>query len=333
MNESVPLELEDVRCTTMRAMSRVAESLCDDDVTERAPWDLAAVVSELRRARGGHDTHAARGATRLALPSREGLIEVIAKLRAALFPAHFGRTDLRHDSVDYFVGHTLDTALRGLLQQVQRELRLGLAESHVESAAAALTASFAAELPRIRQLLESDIWAALSGDPAANSRDEVVFCYPGISAITHHRIAHALYRLGAPLLARIVAELAHAQTGIDIHPGARIGGSFFIDHGTGVVIGETSIIGERVRLYQGVTLGAKSFPRDERGQIIHSLPRHPIIEDDVVIYAGATVLGRITIGHGCTIGGNVWLTRSVAPHTQVTVQQASHGAYSHGAGI
>jgi serine O-acetyltransferase len=300
-----------------------ADSSCADEAIEPTPWDLGAIVAALRRARG-RDASFASSQAALALPSREALVDVIAKLRAVLFPAHFGRADLRHDGVDYFVGHTLDTTLRSLLEQVRCELRMQLPESRAQAIATTLTAEFAARLPEIRVLLESDICAALAGDPAANSRDEVVFCYPGINAITHHRIAHALAQLGAPLLARIIAELAHSQTGIDIHPGARIGGSFFIDHGTGVVIGETSVIGERVRIYQGVTLGAKSFPIDERGQIIHSLPRHPIIEDDVVIYAGATVLGRVTIGRGCTIGGNVWLTRSVPANTQITQLTANH---------
>ena len=159
--------------------------------------------------------------------------------------------------------------------------------------------------------IEASADAAFRGDPAARSVDEIVLCYPGIHAVIYYRIAHRLYELGVPLLARIVSELAHSATGIDIHPGARIGNSFFIDHGTGVVIGETCVIGNNVRIYQGVTLGAKSFPLDENGNPIKGIPRHPIVEDDVVIYSGATILGRITIGRGSSIGGNVWLTRSV----------------------
>jgi serine O-acetyltransferase len=176
---------------------------------------------------------------------------------------------------------------------------------------------FAQRLPHVRSMLEQDIRAAYEGDPAAQSRSEVIFCYPGITAIIHHRLAHELYRLGVPLLARVIAEIAHESTGIDIHPGAQIGGSFFIDHGTGVVIGETAVIGQRVRLYQGVTLGARSFPRTPLGTPIKGMARHPIIEDDVVIYAGATILGRVTIGRGSTIGGNVWLTRSLPPQSHV----------------
>ncbi|HMY39798.1 MAG TPA: serine acetyltransferase, partial [Marinagarivorans sp.] len=177
---------------------------------------------------------------------------------------------------------------------------------------------FAQKLPEIRRLLDRDVQAAFNGDPAARSFDEVLLCYPGITAIIHHRLAHELYRLDLPLLARILAELAHSRTGIDIHPGAQIGPGFFIDHGTGVVIGETAIIGARVRLYQAVTLGAKRFPVDAQGSLEKGLPRHPIVEDDVVIYAGATILGRITIGKGSVIGGNVWLTRNVAAGSQVT---------------
>ena len=183
---------------------------------------------------------------------------------------------------------------------------------------------FAAALPDIRRLLDSDVLAAYQGDPAARSVDEVLLCYPGILAMIHHRIAHTLYALGLPLLARIVAELAHSVTGIDIHPGAKIGPGFFIDHGTGVVIGETAEIGQRVRVYQAVTLGAKRFPTDAEGNLQKGLPRHPVVEDDVVIYAGATILGRVTLGKGATIGGNVWITESVPPGASVTQAVLRH---------
>ena len=187
--------------------------------------------------------------------------------------------------------------------------------------ARAITREFAASLPGVRALLVSDVQAALAGDPAATSVAEIMLCYPGTIAILYHRIAHCLTRLGVPFLARVVADIGHSLTGIDIHPGAQIGGSFFIDHGTGVVIGETAILGERVRLYQAVTLGAKRFPTDDSGALVKGIPRHPIVEDDVVIYAGATILGRITIGAGSTIGGNVWLTQSVAPGSNVSQAQ------------
>jgi len=177
---------------------------------------------------------------------------------------------------------------------------------------------FANALPGLRSLLDSDVLAAYQGDPAARSVDEVLLCYPGVLAMIHHRLAHELYGLGLPLLARIVAEQAHAQTGIDIHPGAKIDAGFFIDHGTGVVIGETAVIGKRVRLYQAVTLGAKRFPTDTDGNLQKGLPRHPVVEDDVVIYAGATILGRVTLGKGAVIGGNVWITDDVPPGASVT---------------
>ena len=188
-------------------------------------------------------------------------------------------------------------------------------------------------LPRVRALLDTDIRAAYEGDPAAKSLDEIVFCYPGVAAVIRHRLAHRLYQLGAPMLARIISELAHSQTAIDIHPGAEIGEGFFIDHGTGVVIGETAVIGRHVRLYQAVTLGAKRFEVDENGTLIKGLPRHPILEDDVVIYAGATVLGRITIGRGSAIGGNVWLTHSVPPGSNVTQAKVRTESFDDGGGI
>jgi serine O-acetyltransferase len=184
-----------------------------------------------------------------------------------------------------------------------------------------ITREFASQLPEIRALLVSDLQAAYQGDPAATSVSEILLSYPGITAIISYRIAHALYKLGSPLLARLIADIAHGVTGIDIHPGAQIGPAFFIDHGTGVVIGETTVIGQGVRLYQAVTLGAKRFPTDENGALLKGHARHPIVEDDVVIYAGATVLGRITIGKGSSIGGNVWLTHSVPPGSNVTQAQ------------
>lgn len=257
------------------------------------------------------------------LPSRDALDEILRQLRGALFPMRLGPPDLRQESEDFYIGHTLDAALHALLAQVKLELRHQqrgqyLDEAAVQQRAVGLVREFARSLPGIRTLLDSDVVAAYEGDPAARSVDEVLLCYPGIHAMVHHRIAHRLYRLGVPLLARIVAEIAHGQTGIDIHPGATIGPGFFIDHGTGVVIGETAVIGQRVRIYQAVTLGAKRFVQESNGQLTKGQPRHPIVEDDVVIYAGATVLGRVTIGRGATIGGNLWVTHDVAPGAQLT---------------
>jgi len=223
-------------------------------------------------------------------------------------------------------------------EQVRRELRFTLAftpgsEATVETVAPGIVNGLAQSLPRIYELLSSDIRAAYDGDPSAKSAEEVLLSFPGIKAVIHHRIAHELYLLGVPILARIIAELSHSATGIDIHPGAEIGGHFFIDHGTGVVIGETAVIGERVRLYQAVTLGAKFLPADETGALIKGEPRHPIVEDDVVIYAGATVLGRVTVGRGSVIGGNVWLTRSVPAGSKVVQAQSKREEFDFGGGI
>jgi len=289
-------------------------------------WQLQAIVTGLRGAREQWRTQNGRSSGEKGgreLPSREAMQRILEQLCGALFPMRLGPVDLREESEDFYVGHTLDTALTALLAQARLELRYAARQSQTDQAnadseALRLIQGFAAALPEMRVLLDTDVLAAYHGDPAARSVDEVLLCYPGILAIIHHRLAHHLYLAGLPLLARISSELAHSATGIDIHPGARIGPSFFIDHGTGVVIGETAIIGERVRIYQAVTLGAKRFTADETGSLHKGQPRHPIVEDDVVIYAGATILGRITIGKGSTIGGNVWLTRSVPADSNIT---------------
>ncbi len=289
-------------------------------------WNLASVVAGLRNSR--ETTHNIRHKGRIReLPSREALGQILQGLLAVLFPTHLGRPDLSDESIDYFVGNTLNSTLVVLAEQVRRGL-LFVTDADAENdatlavKATEITREFAARLPDIRALLVSDLLAAFQGDPAASSPSEVLLCYPGMTAIMYHRLAHALYALGAPVVARVISDIAHSSTGIDIHPGAQIGGSFFIDHGTGVVIGQTSIIGQGVRLYQAVTLGAKRFPADDNGVLIKGNARHPIVEDDVVIYAGATVLGRITIGKGSTIGGNVWLTQSVPPGSNVTQAQS-----------
>lgn len=290
-------------------------------------FDLDRVVADLAAARLGWRSAQQRSAEPggRELPSRAGMERIVEGLRGALYPMRLGPQDLRQEHENYFVGHTLDTVLYDLLHQVRLELTW--AERHlipaedgaaVEDRAVQIVRSFASGLAEIRTLLDSDVTAAFAADPAARSVDEVLICYPGVQAMINHRIAHRLYRLGVPLLGRLVAELAHSATGIDIHPGAQIGHSFFIDHGTGVVIGATSIIGNRVQIFQAVTLGAKSFPTDESGHAIKGLPRHPIVEDDVIIYSGATVLGRVTIGQGAIIGGNVWVTEDVAPYALVS---------------
>ncbi|MBS1161098.1 MAG: serine acetyltransferase [Proteobacteria bacterium] len=299
-------------------------------------WGVKEIVAELHAARDRWRAQQQRSrefAVR-EFPSREALKEIAEALCGALFPMRLGPADLHQEGEDFYVGHTLDAALNALFGQVELELgynrRLQCEEKNdVESQAAEIVRAFAQQLPALRGLLDSDVEAAYSGDPAARSVDEVLLCYPGILAVIYYRLAHTLYVLGAPLVARILSEIAHSITGIDIHPGATIGPGFFIDHGTGVVIGETTIIGRRVRLYQAVTLGAKRFTQDESGALEKGAPRHPILEDEVVVYAGATILGRITIGHGSSIGGNVWLTRSVPPGShvsQASVKQEPGGA-------
>jgi serine O-acetyltransferase len=283
-------------------------------------WQLDRIVAELRVSR--EETHSIRrdGEARRA-PSREALEDILNRLTEALFPRHYGRFDLDGENIDYFVGNTLGIALERLCEEIHRgALFVGdeLLPGFHRQDAIELTRTFASELPAVRGLLINDLRAAFVGDPAARNFPEILIGYPGMTAIIHHRLAHILHRLDARLVARLVAEIAHARTGIDIHPGASIGSGFFIDHGTGVVIGETAIIGDNVRIYQAVTLGARHFPTDDEGKLIKGDARHPIVEDDVVIYAGATILGRITIGRGSTIGGNVWLTKDVPPNSIVT---------------
>jgi serine O-acetyltransferase len=300
-------------------------------------WGLDTLVAELRELRTQSLENRQRRDHPPKLPSSKVLGHIVDNLAAVLFPNRLGLPDLNNEGIDYFVGQTLDSVLRQLERQVSLELkfhaeRKGL-PSNIEEEATRITKEFAFSLPLIRNLIESDIQAAYEGDPAASSPDEVLICYPGITAVLHHRIAHQLYVLGAHLVARVISEVAHSATGIDIHPGAKIADSFFIDHGTGVVIGETAIIGSRVRLYQAVTLGAKRFAKDEHGILIKGNARHPIVEDDVVVYAGATILGRITIGSGSTIGGNVWLTHSVPPGSHVSQAQVRNETFADGAGI
>lgn len=305
-----------------------------------ANWKIDQVVAGLQQAR--HDW---RDSQRRAkefggreLPSKDALKSIVNDLCGILFPMRLGPPDLRQESEDFYIAHTLDQTLNALYEQVRLTL---LYEARYRASATArdsqvvpdipaqeerakkIVQDFAFALPNIRRILDTDVQAAYDGDPAARSVDEVLLCYPGILAIIYHRLAHELYLNNVPLLARMISELAHSSTGIDIHPGAKIGKGFFIDHGTGVVIGETCIIGERVRIYQAVTLGAKRFETDDEGHLQKDYIRHPIVEDDVVIYAGATILGRVTIGQGAVIGGNVWLTRSVPAGSQI-MQNSSH---------
>jgi serine O-acetyltransferase len=300
---------------------------------------LASVVEELCRACNGGELAVLRGPGRQALPSRDVVVEAVEALRSVLFPGYFGVTELSRESMGFHVGATLDRVRQSLHEQVRRGLCFACEDDATidcatcERRALDITREFLGRLPRVQRLLSTDVRAAYEGDPAAHSPDEAVFCYPGVQAITYFRLAHELHDLDVPLIPRIITEHAHSVTGIDIHPGATVGESFFIDHGTGVVVGETCEIGDRVRIYQGVTLGAKSFPLDEHGRPVKAVPRHPRVEDDVIIYSGATILGRVTIGRGAVIGGNVWLSRDVPPGARVTQAHVHEDRWDDGAGI
>jgi serine O-acetyltransferase len=261
------------------------------------------------------------------LPSYREVVEILADLREILYPGYGRRQNLHMGNVGYHVGDLIDSLHDRLTTQISRALR------HDCKAARDLESDFDGEgqlaairllesIPDLRKVLAADAQAAFDGDPAARGLDEILFCYPGVAAVTVFRIAHELYKVGVPLIPRMMSEYAHAKTGIDIHPGATIGSRFFIDHGTGVVIGETTTIGEGVKVYQGVTLGALSFPRDEStGELVRGVKRHPTIEDEVVIYANATILGgKTVIGHHSVVGSSAWITRSIAPHTVVTIE-------------
>lgn len=273
------------------------------------------------------------------LPSVEALGEAVELLRAILFPGYFGPSELTPTTMHYYVGSSLDRVFAILAEQINRgfcfECKPGqqLDCKACEDRAVQLTAQFVSQLPHIRHLLATDVEAAYEGDPAAKHPGETIFCYPSIRELTNYRIAHELYRIDVPLIPRIITEMAHSSTGIDIHPGAQIGERFFMDHGTGIVIGETAIIGRNVRIYQGVTLGAKSFPLDAQGNPIKGIPRHPVVEDDVTIYAGATLLGRITIGRGSVIGGNVWVVKDVPPNSRILQNRSTTNNFENGSGI
>ncbi len=304
-----------------RSLARRGGADADDDIAAQ-PFDLSEIAAGLRSARrlwrDAHHRHLEVGVD--GFPSRQRIEAAVADLCAALFPQRLGEAHGEADEEAY-VEHVLARGLQTLLSEVRLELRYWDSENSVAfdaGHAATIVRHFAAGLPEIRALIDSDVEAAFLGDPAARSVDEILICYPCALAVIHHRLAHRLHMLGAPLVARIISELANSRTGIDIHPGATIGPSFFIDHGTGVVIGETAIIGARVRLYQAVTLGARRLKADGDDGVRRRFARHPIIEDDVVIYAGATILGRITIGRESTIGGNVWLVEDVPPNSLVT---------------
>jgi len=266
------------------------------------------------------------------LPNYDTVIEIAQDLKEVLYPGYRRRDGLHLGNVTYYVGDLIDRLHDRLTEQITRALRHEAGtrsdgdpkreDEDFEARGQTKAVAFLEKLPGLRHLLALDVQAAYDGDPACKSLDEVIFCYPGLEAVTIYRLAHALNELGVPLIPRMITEWAHGRTGIDIHPGAKIGRYFFIDHGTGVVIGETTEIGEHVKIYQGVTLGALSFPTDAEGKLVRGRKRHPTLEDRVVIYANATLLGgQTTVGHDSVIGSNVWLTHSVAPHTTVMLEK------------
>ncbi len=258
------------------------------------------------------------------MPSEHVLDEIIETARDIIFPYHYGETPVYADTLKYYIGVRVDRLSRLMREQIA--ISLEYEDEHCTDGkcrADSITEQFIESLPALRTILTTDVIAAYNGDPAAKNNGEIIACYPVIKALTNYRIAHQLLLLGVPLIPRMLTEMAHSETGIDIHPGATIGESFTIDHGTGVVIGETCVIGRNVKLYQGVTLGARSFPLDENGNPIKGIPRHPILEDDVVVYSNATILGRITIGRGAVIGGNIWVTDDVPAGCHVVQGRSS----------
>lgn len=287
-----------------------------ENAVSRTDRTIHKVVDELCRS-DSYELVYHRPTEEKVMPSLDALTEIVERLRSVLFPAYFSDSEMSLESMPYIIGAHIEKVDRLLTEQIKRGIGFSgdkeywRATLECEERARNLSRKFIAAIPRIRRLLASDVVAAYEGDPAAKSTGEAIFCYPSIKAVTNYRIAHELHALGVEMIPRIIAEMAHSQTGIDIHPGARIGERFFIDHGTGTVIGETCEIGRSVRLYQGVTLGAVSFPKDGEGKLVKGIPRHPIVEDNVIIYSGATILGRVRIGKNAVIGGNLWLTSDV----------------------
>ncbi|MCF7791072.1 MAG: hypothetical protein K9M56_03650 [Victivallales bacterium] len=258
------------------------------------------------------------------LPSRKEIALILKDIREIIFPGFAEKKIINLENAHYFIGDIVSRVYIELSRQITRSLRYHCtinkcSECDIYKQADDTAANLIKKLPEIRNTLKNDVVAAYEGDPAAKSFEEIILSYPGIYTVTVHRVAHELYSAGIPLLPRMMASLAYSDTGIDIHPGAKLGNNFFIDHGAGVVIGETANIGDNVKIYQGVTLGALSFPKDENGNIVKGIKRHPTLEDNVTVYSGATVLGDITIGHDSVIGGNVWLTESISPNTVLTI--------------
>ena len=297
--------------------------------TYRHEDKLKAVTSALASKTSlGTMCHLCRGGE--SLPAQSSIQEIIDLCRAVIFPGFYGNEDVNINNLEYFIGINCSKLHRILVEQITAGLALDndldcpTSYSDLESRAEEIATEFVESLPELRRVLHTDVHATYCGDPAAVSTEEVIFCYPGLKAIINHRIAHKLLTLGVPIIPRMISEMAHSETGIDIHPAATIGEHFAIDHGTGVVIGATAIIGNNVKLYQGVTLGAKSFDYDENNNPIKGIPRHPIIGDNVVIYSNTSVLGRIHIGNNAVIGGNIWLTTNVADGEKLSQAKADN---------
>jgi len=277
-------------------------------------------------------------ATVAPLPSVEFVKRIVALVKSIIFPDYFEKRQPDEAIRAYHIGVAMEELFTLLTKQIAHGLQFcedcetNSTKEQVYAGAEKLALEFIDALPEIKRLLYTDVQAMFDNDPAAPNYGEVIFCYPSMNTMTHYRIAHKLHELQVPVIPRIITELAHSKTGIDIHPGAKIGEYFAIDHGSGVVIGETTIIGNHVTLYQGVTLGAKSFKYDENGNMLN-VPRHPVIEDNVTVYSNASILGRITIGHDSTIGGNIWLTHSVPPHSKILQSKAVDASYEGGLGI
>jgi len=272
------------------------------------------------------------------LPSVEQVKKIVCLVKSIIFPDYFTKRQPNETIRSYYIGVRMEELLQILTKQIAHGMQFGedshtiTSKEQVYNEAERLALLFIDALPEIKRLLYTDVQAMFDNDPAAPNYGEVIFCYPVVKAMTHYRIAHKLHELHVPVIPRIITELAHSKTGIDIHPGAQIGEYFAIDHGTGVVIGETSIIGNHVTLYQGVTLGSKSFKYDAQGNMLN-IPRHPIIEDYVTVYSNASILGRITIGHHSVIGGNIWVTHNVAPNSRIQQSKAVESHFQGGLGI
>ncbi|NTU58360.1 MAG: serine acetyltransferase [Chlorobiaceae bacterium] len=304
------------------------------DINEKGINTLEQAIARLSDGKGAECEYVPHPEHKL--PSIDKLREFVDLVRAVIFPGYFGAPIFHRESLHHFIGVRIEKIyelLAGQILSVQAFESPRTEDGNPVEQASALAREFIAVLPEIRRVLCTDVKAIYDGDPAAKSYGEIVFCYPSIRAMINHRTAHALLKLGVPLIPRIISEMSHSETGIDIHPGAEIGEFFCIDHGTGVVIGETCVIGNNVRIYQGVTLGAKRFVLDKDGNPVKDLPRHPVIEDNVVIYSNANILGRITIGKNSIIGGSVWVTKSVPPDSRLQQQKAVESTFINGLGI